>query len=82
MSFPFFPTLTPPIASSLWFDTSCICDEEAEINKEEQEHRANVKSINFLLVVDFFNLLIFFRWTQFKTSDLICTQSGKFQRKQ
>lgn len=36
---PFFPSLRPPVANKIWFDSAPI-NEEAEVLKYEREHHS------------------------------------------
>ncbi|XP_013111322.1 anaphase-promoting complex subunit 15B [Stomoxys calcitrans] len=37
---PFFPSLRPPIANRIWFDSAAASNEEAEVLKYEREHHS------------------------------------------
>uniref|UniRef100_U5ETV7 Anaphase-promoting complex subunit 15 n=1 Tax=Corethrella appendiculata TaxID=1370023 RepID=U5ETV7_9DIPT len=43
---PFFPSLRPAIANSLWFDADESCDDDAEVQAMETEHQNWVNKIS------------------------------------
>lgn len=62
---PFFPSLKPPIANCIWFDSAPI-NEEAEILKYEREHHTWVVGISVSHIC--LNLI---NWTS-KMNTLVC----------
>ena len=36
---PFFPSLKPPLVTSIWFDVDVPCDDESELRFLEKEHQ-------------------------------------------
>lgn len=45
---PFFPSLRPPISSSICFDVDLPCDDETELRELERDHVAYVSNLMHL----------------------------------
>jgi Anaphase-promoting complex subunit 15 len=43
---PFFPSLTPPMTNSLWFDVDIPCDDESDVVQLENEHQNWVRFLD------------------------------------
>jgi hypothetical protein len=44
---PFFPSLTPPLTNSLWFDVDIPCDDESDVVQLETYHQSWVSTLKY-----------------------------------